>query len=113
MSNSTVEERLETGLLNLWYLIADAAEIGNQPVGLKRLDRDIVVWRDERGTVHAVQDRCPHRGARLSRGRVLGGRIACRYHGLQLDGQGVITATPPTPDCPLVGQKAIRSYPMR
>lgn len=113
MSNSTVEERLETGLLNLWYLIADAAEIGNQPVGLKRLDRDIVVWRDERGTVHAVQDRCPHRGARLSRGRVLGGRIACRYHGLQLDGQGVITATPPTPDCPLVGQKAIRSYPCR
>ena len=110
---SPVDERLETGLLNLWYLVADAREITNAPVGLKRLNQDIVIWRDERGEVNVVEDRCPHRGARLSKGRVQEGRITCIYHGVQLDGDGVIAATPPTPDCPFVGQKAIRSYPCR
>ena len=88
----TVEDRLETGLLNLWYLVADATEIGNRPVGLKRLNRDVVAWRDANGAVNVVEDRCPHRGARLSRGRIIDGQIACAYHGLQLDGDGVITA---------------------
>ena len=109
----TVVERLETGLFNFWYLVADAREITDAPVGFKRLNQDIVVWRDERGEINVVEDRCPHRGARLSKGRVQGGRITCAYHGLQLDGDGVITATPPTPDCPFVGQKAIKSYPCR
>jgi phenylpropionate dioxygenase-like ring-hydroxylating dioxygenase large terminal subunit len=108
-----VDERLDSGLLNLWYLVADAREIANEPVGLTRLGRHIVVWRDERGEINVIEDRCPHRGARLSRGRVQGGRITCTYHGLQLNGEGVITATPPTPDCPFVGDKAVRSYPCR
>ena len=109
----SVEERLESGLFNLWYVVADAREITDAPVGLKRLNQNIVVWRDEQGQINVVEDRCPHRGARLSKGRVQGGRITCIYHGLQLDGDGVITATPPTPDCPFVGQKAIKSYPCR
>ena len=109
----SVEERLESGLLNFWYLVADAREVTNEPVGLKRLNQDIVVWRNERGEINVVEDRCPHRGARLSKGRVRDGYITCIYHGLQLDGDGVIRETPPTPDCPFVGQKAIRSYPCR
>jgi len=108
-----VDERLETGLLNLWYLVADAADITFEPVGLKRLDQDIVLWRGGDGKVNVIADRCPHRAARLSKGRIQGGDIACRYHGLRLDGSGVITAIPPTPDCPFVGQKAVRSYPCR
>ena len=108
-----VEERLADGLLNLWYLVADARDIGFEPVGLKRLGQDIVVWRDGEGRVNAIADRCPHRGVRLSRGRVRDGDIACVYHGLQLDGNGVITAIPPVPDCPFIGQKAVRSYPCR
>ena len=111
--SSSVDDRLETGLSNFWYLVADTREITDAPVGLKRLNQDIVVWRDERGQINVVEDRCPHRGARLSKGRVQGGRITCIYHGLQLDGDGVITATPPTPDCPFVGRKAIKSYPCR
>ena len=109
----SVEERLKSGLLNFWYLVADAREVTNEPVGFKRLNQDIVVWRNERGEINVVEDRCPHRGARLSKGRVRDGYITCIYHGLQLDGDGVIRETPPTPDCPFVGQKAIRSYPCR
>jgi phenylpropionate dioxygenase-like ring-hydroxylating dioxygenase large terminal subunit len=108
---SSVEDILETGLLNNWYLVARDSEIGNKPVGLKRLNRDIVVWRDKTGEVHAVEDFCPHRGARLSLGHVCDGNVACAYHGLQVDGNGVIATTPPTPNSPLVGMKAITAYP--
>ena len=48
-----------------------------------------------------LEDYCPHRGARLSRGEVLGDNIACRYHGVTLDGSGTIVRVPAMPDCAL------------
>ena len=49
---SPIEDRLETGLLNLWYLVADANGITQEPVGLKRLGQDIVLWRNELSLIH-------------------------------------------------------------
>ena len=47
------------------------------------------LWRDASGTPRAVLDRCPHRHAPLSRGRVRAdGRLACGYHGWHFDGNG-------------------------
>ncbi len=109
----SVDDLLETGLLNQWYLVARNTEIGNQPVALKRLDRNIVLWRDGSGTVNCLEDFCPHRGARLSLGHVCDGFIACAYHGLQYDGEGVLRAAPPTPDSPFVGKKLAAAYPCR
>src|SRR5947209_1288423 len=101
---SSVEAMLETGLLDNWYLVCRDTEVGSKPLGLRRLNRDIVVWRDKRGVVNAVEDFCPHRGAKLSLGHVCDGDIACEYHGVQVDGHGVVTATPPTPDSPMIGK---------
>jgi phenylpropionate dioxygenase-like ring-hydroxylating dioxygenase large terminal subunit len=109
----SVEDLLETGLPHQWYLIARDTEIGNKPVALKRLDRDIVLWRDASGTVNCLEDFCPHRGAKLSLGHVCDGNITCAYHGLQFDGAGVCKATPPTPDSPFVGKRMATSYPCR
>ena len=36
----------------------------------------------------AAPDRCPHRGTRLSLGRVCDGQIECPYHGWRFDGAG-------------------------
>jgi phenylpropionate dioxygenase-like ring-hydroxylating dioxygenase large terminal subunit len=52
------------------------------------LDQDIVVFRDQSGSPHALLDRCAHRGVRLSKGRVVKGTLECRYHGWQFDGRG-------------------------
>lgn len=110
----TPEDRLREGLLNFWYLIARAEDVTTKPVALTRLGRKIVLWRDAGGVVQAVDDYCLHRGAPLSLGTICDGFITCPYHGLQFDGNGVVRATPPTPNSPLVeGKFAVRSYPCR
>jgi phenylpropionate dioxygenase-like ring-hydroxylating dioxygenase large terminal subunit len=107
----TTDELLETGLLDSWYLVCRDVEIGTKPIGLKRLNRNIVLWRNREGKVEAVDDFCPHRGAKLSLGHVCDGEIACEYHGVQVNGKGVVTATPPQPDSGMVGRKLLTSYP--
>lgn len=109
----TAQALLETGLLNLWYLVARGSDVGDRPLAVRRLARNLVLWRGAGGAVNAVEDYCPHRGAPLSMGRIANGNVACPYHGVEVAGDGTVAAVPPTPDCPLVGQKAVRSYPCR
>jgi nitrite reductase/ring-hydroxylating ferredoxin subunit len=59
---------------------------------------EIVVWRDIAGAVHAWEDRCPHRGMKLSFGFVRGDRIACLYHGWEYEGGGACRYIPSHPD---------------
>lgn len=109
----SADEMLETGLLNQWYLVCRSSDVAAGPLHLKRLNQDIALWRDAAGEVHAVEDFCPHRGARLSKGHVLPEGLACKYHGLTVNGDGVVLAVPPVHACPMVGQKAIAAYPVR
>jgi phenylpropionate dioxygenase-like ring-hydroxylating dioxygenase large terminal subunit len=80
--------------LNCWWVAATSAEVGRKPLARRLLDRNVVLFRRESGTVIALEDRCPHRGAPLSRGRVLGDVIACAYHGFRFDGTGRCTHIP-------------------
>lgn len=111
-----VEARIEFlgtyGLRNQWYLIAGSAEVGAKPIGLKRCGESLVLWRDEDGRVHAVEDRCPHRGAALSIGEVHEGAITCAYHGVRLDGYAKVVAVPGLPGCPLEGKTLTKHYPI-
>ena len=109
----SVDDLLETGLLDNWYMVARDEDIGTKPVGLKRLSKLIVLWRDASGQVRCLEDFCPHRGARLSLGAVCQGEIACAYHGVQIDGGGTVKATPSTPGSQMIGQKLVTSYPVR
>jgi phenylpropionate dioxygenase-like ring-hydroxylating dioxygenase large terminal subunit len=58
---------------------------------------EIVVWRDNSGKAHVWEDRCPHRGMRLSFGFVRGDHIACLYHGWQYDTVGQCRYIPAHP----------------
>lgn len=68
--------------------------------------KELVVWRDQAGTAQVWEDRCPHRGMRLSFGAVRGDRLGCLYHGWQYDGAGQCRAIPAHPD--LVVPKTIK-----
>jgi nitrite reductase/ring-hydroxylating ferredoxin subunit len=59
---------------------------------------EIVVWRDSKGQAHVWEDRCPHRGMRMSFGFVRGDRIACLYHGWEYDNAGQCKYVPAHPD---------------
>jgi phenylpropionate dioxygenase-like ring-hydroxylating dioxygenase large terminal subunit len=107
------EELLETGLPNLWYLVARSSDVADRPVGLKRLNRNLALWRDSTGRLNVVEDYCPHRGAPLSLGQIVGDNVMCPYHGIQITGKGAIAEVPPTPDCPLIGKTFIKSYASR
>ncbi|KAI9338974.1 Rieske [2Fe-2S] iron-sulfur domain-containing protein [Zopfochytrium polystomum] len=81
-----------------WYpvipskdLVAAAAE----PTGMYLLDEPIVLYRDP-STNEAVvlADKCPHRSAALSTGRIMDGRLECRYHGWQVDATGSVVRVP-------------------
>ncbi len=107
------ETLLETGVRNLWYPVVPSWRLRDAPLGLTRLGDNIVLWRDRQGAVHALEDRCPHRGARLSLGWNIGERVACWYHGVEVNGDGVVAAVPAVTHCPLVGKNAVRAYPVK
>ena len=106
-----IEKRVNEGLRGQWYPVAKSVEIkGARPFGTKLLGQKLVLWRDGAGKIRCLEDFCPHRGAPLSYGEVHDGHVACRYHGVVVDGEGVVQRVPAMPECALEGRKALQSY---
>ncbi len=88
----------------LWHPVLETDALGaDAPCTVRLLDDDLVLWRDATGAPQAWVDRCPHRGARLSLGRVVAGtdgarRLECAYHGWQFGASGRCLAIPALPD---------------
>ena len=66
---------------SLWHPVALSTAVEKTPLAVQLLERDVVLWRADDGAVQAFADQCPHRGARLSLGRVHDNRLECAYHG--------------------------------
>ncbi|MBB3000388.1 vanillate O-demethylase monooxygenase subunit [Paraburkholderia tropica] len=99
-------------LLNAWYVAAFSDELnGATPLARTLLDRPVVLYRDSEGAAHALDDRCAHRFAPLSRGRVVGGVLECPYHGLRFDGAGRCVHNPHG-DGRVPAQAHVRAYPV-
>ena len=108
-----IDDLVNRGLLDQWYAVAKSVQVKpGKPHAVKALGRNLVLWRDAGGKLKCLEDYCPHRGARLSRGEVLGDNIACRYHGVTLDGSGTIVRVPAMPDCALEGRRPVESFPV-
>src|SRR5690606_30928091 len=72
-----VDQRLETGLQDVWHAVCPSGFIKERPVSLRRFGYRLALWRGADGQVHALEDRCPHRGAPLSQGVTMGDRLSC------------------------------------
>lgn len=110
IAKEDIAKRVDLGLRDLWYPVAPSWSLGANPLGMTRLGEDIVLWRDRDGQIHCLEDRCPHRGARLSLGWNLNDRIACWYHGVQMNPAGEIADVPANNTAALVGRKCLRTY---
>lgn len=77
-----------------WHAVAEAADVGPDPVPIVLLGERFVVWRTDAG-VSAAPDRCPHREAPLSIGHVDAQQVLrCAYHGWGFDANGVCVDVP-------------------
>jgi phenylpropionate dioxygenase-like ring-hydroxylating dioxygenase large terminal subunit len=102
-----------TYLRNAWYVAAWSDEVGDGGVlGRTILKEQLVLYREGNGQVSALEDRCPHRFAPLSMGKVLGGnRIQCPYHGLEFDHSGACVLNPHG-NKNIPSRAKVKSYPV-
>jgi vanillate O-demethylase monooxygenase subunit len=85
-----------TYLHNAWYVAAWSEDLADgKLIGRIILKEPVVLYRKANGDVAAIQDRCSHRFAPLSMGKIVhGDRIQCPYHGLEFDGSGACVHNP-------------------
>lgn len=77
-----------------WYIAAESSALRHAPLRREILGEPLVLWRGADGAAVAFPDRCLHRCARLSSGRVEAGVLHCRYHGWGYDAQGRVCRIP-------------------
>lgn len=77
-----------------WYMVAEVADLERGPLGVRLLGADYVVWRGPDGALVAAPDRCPHREAPLSAGKVDNGCVVCPYHGWTFGAGGTCVEVP-------------------
>lgn len=96
---------------NIWYVAGWASEVASGGLLARTmLNTPVVMWRDGEGVAHAFEDRCCHRGAPLSRGRLEGSRLRCMYHGLLFDADGRCVDAPGQSKPPHLAR--VRSFPL-
>lgn len=95
---------------NCWWVATTSEKVGREPLALKMLDMSVVLYRKEDGSVAALDDRCPHRWAPLSSGKLVGDDIQCGYHGFTFNPEGECVRIPSQPQIP--SRCRVRSYPV-
>jgi phenylpropionate dioxygenase-like ring-hydroxylating dioxygenase large terminal subunit len=75
--------------VNFWYAAARSASLSRTPVKVRMLGQDFALFRDATGVARCVSNVCPHRGASMADGRVVGDLLQCPYHGWSFDGNGL------------------------
>ena len=99
---------------NYWYAVRKDSDIAPGQIDEVRFWGDsVALYRDMKGRLHAVENRCAHRHLPLTVGVIEGDRIVCQYHGWKYNGIGELVEVPhdhfgkQTPRCKL------RNYPVR
>lgn len=98
-----------------WWPIAFSADLRPPDVRKARLlGEDLALYRLLDGSVHLIEDRCPHRGAAMSRGIVESNGLRCPYHGWLFDGSGTCLEQPGEPaDSTFTDRVAAKAYRAR
>jgi len=88
-----------------WFKVAHIADI---PPGTGRMviaDDQLIALFNIDGTFYAIADACPHQGAPLSEGRLVGCAVICPWHGAEFDvTNGMLLSGP--------GARDVDSYPV-
>jgi len=100
-----------TFLMDCWYMAAwDHELIDGKLVARTILEEPVLLYKGDSGRVVALDNRCCHRGAKLSNGRLEGDDVRCMYHGLKFDPSGTCIQIPGQDNIPK--GLGVRSYPV-
>jgi len=80
-----------------WYIACRSKELRKKPLSRQLFGLHLVFFRDDSGHVKALEDRCRHRNAPLSKGKVCENTIQCPYHGWRYHADGRIAEIPTMP----------------
>lgn len=94
---------------NCWYVAGWSSDFGRDPVQRWLLGDPVVIYRRANGSAVALEDRCVHRMAPLSAGRVEDDAIRCMYHGLKFGSDGRCIEIPGQDLIP--DRACVRRYP--
>jgi phenylpropionate dioxygenase-like ring-hydroxylating dioxygenase large terminal subunit len=107
-------EDVSLALRRCWQPVARLQDLKSGPQRAVLLGEALSVFLTEGGDPAVVADRCAHRGASLSMGKVCGGSIQCPYHGWEWDRDGACTRIPSLSDQRQIPSRArIPAYPAR
>lgn len=109
----------KTYLRHFWHPVCTLAEFeranasGHGPMAITLLGESIVLARLN-GKLVAASDRCAHRSAKLSLGKVSkrDGQdfLACPYHGWQYDNEGICKLVPACPEKAIPPRAKLNAY---
>ena len=77
-----------------WHPVSLSSEVGENPIPVKILGEDLVLFRSKNGELGLVHKHCPHRNASLVFGKCESKGIRCCYHGWLFAPDGEILETP-------------------
>lgn len=80
---------------NQWYAILSSKEIPQKGiVGFKRLGEKLAFWRTEDNGIACIFDKCCHRGASISKGKIINNHAQCPFHGFEYNKNGKVVNIP-------------------
>jgi nitrite reductase/ring-hydroxylating ferredoxin subunit len=114
-SQAPSSEEVCAALRRCWQPVARVQDLAEGPQRAVLLGEALAVFLTESGAPAVVADRCAHRGASLSMGKVAGESVQCPYHGWEWAGQdGACTRIPSLADQRQIPPGArIRAFPAR
>ncbi len=85
-------------LRRYWHPVFLSKDLGEQPVAIKILCEELVIFRDKSSNLGLVHKHCPHRQASLEFGMCTESGIQCCYHGWHFAADGSILDVPGQPE---------------
>jgi nitrite reductase/ring-hydroxylating ferredoxin subunit len=93
-----------------WFLADYSKELARGTVRTHHyFGEEIVFYRGEDDVIRAVEEFCPHLGAHLGEGCVVGDSLRCPFHGWRFGADGRCVEIPYSPSLPRI---ALRSWPV-